>query len=196
MCNKAPADPAHLVDRLKRNTIYCKTTGFNSRVYPDSIWIDGKHYELDTKLIVNPFIDLVESLRGQPVGAFVPIVIFGNMENPSAIAIEFGGNRRHPILISAAIANEDDFIETVRFETENDIVEERTEAVLGYTNCPGITHVAAGGLDLSLWNERNDWSDERIAQPLSNCLARTFENNIVLAGHDVRPVLLYAANWD
>src|ERR1700754_2065968 len=84
--------------------------------------IDARHHRFDRDLVVQFLVLLLYALALQPVGHALQIVILGNVMNARLPARagplrgQLGGHRFHARLIAAAVADQDDVLESVRAE--------------------------------------------------------------------------------
>src|SRR5262249_33098285 len=168
--------------------------------HADGVGVHGHHHGGDGDIVVDAFVPLLDSLRLEPLRHYagvVEVVVFRDEVDGGLAAGpprgEVDGDFFHAGLGAAAVAGPDDLTGAVSLKAAGDIGGQPLEGLLGAADGAGILQVAGGRVDVPLGNEGDDRRHQRVAKLAGDRLGRGAEHVVVLAGREIRPVLLDTA---
>ena len=98
------------------------------------------------------------------------------------------------LLITTVIADEYDIAKSMALEASRSGLEQRLERALRDADRAREAHVRGGRIDAAFRDAGNNRCDERIAERHGDSVGEHLDAHVVLAEHDVRTVLLGAAD--
>src|SRR5262249_49268638 len=108
-------------------------------------------------------VHFVNALRFDPFRQARIVVVFRDEMNlrlaVSPSRRQFSRDLFHPLLVAAAVADEDEVFETIRAEARRNVRQQTFESLLRDADRAGIAHVAGGRINLAFRDEGDDGRD-------------------------------------
>src|SRR3990172_2690359 len=188
-----PPDFLSLLDRGDPDAVDAVEPLQHPLPVPDALRLDAHHDGGDAVVVVETLVHLRVSLLLEPGHEAIVVVELGDEMHPGLSAKadgELGSDFLHSGLVAAAVSNKDDVLETVGLQARGNVPEKCLVRFLSQADGSGVAHVSRRWVEGPFGDERNDGGYESVSELSGDRVGHRLEHDVVLAGDEVRPLLL------